>query len=181
MSDIIITELPLKAGEWKLDTQHTQVGFAIRHLGVAKVRGRFADVDARLNVGSALEHINIEATIGMASIDTGNPDRDAHVKSPELLFVEHRPTMTFRSTAVRQKGDDWLLDGELTIGDVTQPITLDVEFGGVADFFDGTRHAGFEAKGELRRKDFGLGFGALGLALGDVVKLELDLEFIEPN
>jgi polyisoprenoid-binding protein YceI len=177
----IVTQLPLKAGEWTLDKMHTQVGFAIRHLGVAKVRGRFADVDASLVVGPSLEHCQVSATIATASLDTGNPDRDAHVKSPDLLHVEQRPTMSFRSTGVRDNADGWLLDGELTIGEVTRPITLDVEFGGVADFFDGTRHAGFEATGELRRKDFGLGFGPLGIALGDVVKLELDLEFIEPN
>lgn len=74
----------------------------------------------------------------------------------------------------------WTVDGELTIGDVTGPLTLAVEFGGVDDFFDGTRHAGFEAAGEIRRNDFGLGLGTLGAMLGDVVKIELDLEFVEP-
>jgi polyisoprenoid-binding protein YceI len=71
--------------------------------------------------------------------------------------------------------------GELTIGDVTGPLTLAVVIGGVEDFFDSTRHVGIEAPGEDRRSDFGLGFGALGAALGDVVKIELDLEFIEPG
>jgi polyisoprenoid-binding protein YceI len=88
--------------------------------------------------------------------------------------------MTYRSTRVRGEGDAWTVEGDLTIGDVTKPLTLDVELGGVEAFFDGTRHAGFEATGELRRKDFGLGFGALGAMLGDVVKFEIDLEFIEP-
>jgi len=72
------------------------------------------------------------------------------------------------------------IDGELTIGDVTRPLTLSVELGGIEAFVDGTRHAGFEATGEVRRKDFDLGFGPLGAMLGDVVKFELDLEFIEP-
>jgi polyisoprenoid-binding protein YceI len=181
MTDIITTELPLKAGDWTLDHAHTQIGFAIRHLGVAKVRGRFTDVNARLAVGQTLEDTSVEATIALGSIDTGNADRDAHVCSPELLDVESRPTMTFRSTGLRGSDDDWTLDGELSIGDVKRPISLALEFGGVADFFDGTRHAGFEARGELRRKDYGLGFGPLGAMLGDVVKIELDLEFIEPS
>ncbi|HEY6424672.1 MAG TPA: YceI family protein [Pseudonocardiaceae bacterium] len=107
--------------------------------------------------------------------------RDAHVRSPELLDVEHRPTMSYRSTQVRGEEPRWTVEGELTIGDVTRPLTLAVELGGVEPFFDGTRHAGFEATGEIRRKDFGLGFGALGAMLGDVVKIEIDLEFIEPD
>ena len=72
------------------------------------------------------------------------------------------------------------VEGDLNIGDVTRPLTLAVELGGVEAFYDGTRHAGFEASGEIRRKDFGLGFGPLGAALGDVVKIELDLQFVEP-
>ena len=181
MTDTTITQLPLKPGTWALDAMHAQVGFAARHLGVAKVRGRFADVDATLTIGTTVEETAVEATIGVASIDTGNSDRDAHVLSADLLDVERRPTMTFRSTGVRGGADDWVLDGDLTIGDVTRPIALDVELGGVADFVDGTRRAGFEAKGELRRKDFGIDFGPLNALLGDVVKIELDLEFIEPS
>ena len=181
MTDITLTQLPLKPGTWALDTAHARVGFAIRHLGVAKVRGLFADVDATLTIGATVDETAIEATIGIASIDTGNADRDAHVLSAELLDVERRPTMAFRSTGVREVAGEWALEGDLTIGDVTRPITFDVELGGIADYFDGTRHAGFEATGELRRKDFGIDFGAINPLLGDVVKIELDLEFVEPS
>jgi polyisoprenoid-binding protein YceI len=174
------SDLPLKHGSWALDRAHARVGFAVRHLGVAKVRGFFGDVDAELIVGASLEDTGVIASIDLASIDTGNADRDAHLRSSELLDVERRPTMTFRSTGISDSGDVWTLDGELTIGDVTEPISLDVEFGGVADVFDGTRRAGFEARGELRRNDFGLSFGPLDPLVGQVVKLELDLEFIEP-
>jgi len=89
--------------------------------------------------------------------------------------------MTFTSTHVAGDSSDWTLAGDLAIGDVTRPISFDVELGGVQPYFDGTRHAGFEATGELRRKEFGLGFGALGAVLGDVVKIELDLQFVEPS
>lgn len=171
---------PLTQGTWALDTNHTSVTFAIRHLGVAKVRGRFGDVAAELVVGPTPDESRITATIGIGSIDTGNADRDAHVLSPELLDVDARPTMTYRSTRIRGEGSTWTVDGDLTIGDVTAPLALAVKLGGVESFFDGTRHAGFEATGELRRKDFGLGFGPLGAMLGDVVKIELDLELIEP-
>ncbi|MBA2496721.1 MAG: YceI family protein [Acidimicrobiia bacterium] len=173
--------LPLAQGTWVLDTDHTSVGFTIRHLGVAKVRGRFGDVAAELVVGSTPAESRVTATIALASIDTGNADRDAHVRAADLLDVERRPTMSYRSTEVRADGDSWTVDGELTIGTVTRPLTLAVELGGVEAFFDGTRHAGFEATGEIRRKDFDLGFGPLGAMLGDVVKFELDLEFIEPG
>ena len=144
------TDLPLKPGRWALDKAHARVGFSVRHLGVAKVRGFFADIDAELVVGSSLDDTAVNASIDLASIDTGNADRDAHVRSNELLDVEQRPPMTFRSTGISGSGEDWTLDGDLTIGDVTRPISLDVELGGVADFFDGTRHAGFEARGELQ-------------------------------
>ncbi|MDQ3715636.1 MAG: YceI family protein [Actinomycetota bacterium] len=175
------TALPLAQGHWALDTDHTTVGFTIRHLGVAKVRGRFGTVSAELVIGATLDDSMVAASVDLASIDTSNETRDAHLRSAELLDVENRTTMSYRSTRVRGEGSDWTLDGELTIGDVTRPLTLATEFGGVEAFFDGTRHAGFEATGEIRRKDFGLGFGPLGAMLGDVVKVELDLQFIEPK
>jgi polyisoprenoid-binding protein YceI len=173
--------LPLAAGSWALDPAHSAVGFAIRHLGVSKVRGRFTDFDAQLLIGSTLDDSSISASVALESIDTANVDRDNHVRSSELLDVEKRPTMAFRSTSLSGAGDEWTLDGELTIGDVTRPIRLDVEFGGVESFFDGTRHAGFEATGELRRKDFGLKFGPADVMLGDAVKIQLDLQFVEPR
>ncbi len=172
---------PLAQGTWALDTHHTSVGFTIRRLGLTKVRGRFGDVAAELVVGPTRDETSVTATVALASIDTGNADRDTHLRAAELLDVQRRPTMSYRSTQVQGEGSRWTVDGELTIGDVTGPLTLDVEFGGVDDFFDGTRHAGFEATGEIRRNDFGLGLGALGAMLGDVVTIELDLEFVEPT
>lgn len=175
------TELPLVPGRWALDTLHSQVSFSVRHLGVSKVRGRFNDVAAELIVGPTAEASSVTATIAVASLDTGNADRDAHVLSDELLDVATRPTLAFRSLAVRGAGSDWTVDGELTIGEVTRPISLDVELGGVEDFFDGSRHAGFEASTQLRRKDFGIDFGPSNALLGDVIKIELDLQFVEPQ
>ncbi|MFJ8823441.1 YceI family protein [Streptomyces sp. NPDC102467] len=172
--------LPLAPGAWTLDPLHSAVNFTIRHLGIAKVRGRFTQLEADLHVGETLADVRVSATIALASIDTGNADRDAHTRSADLLDVERRPTMTFRSTEVSGADEDWSMEGELTIGDVTRPVTLDVEFGGVVDSpADGQRHAGFEATGEIRRGDFGLDFGA-GF-LGDVVKLQLDMQFVEPR
>ncbi|CAL9423795.1 YceI family protein [Streptomyces griseomycini] len=174
------TGLPLAPGDWALDPLHSAVNFAIRHLGIAKVRGRFEGVRAGLHVGERAEDVRVSATIDLASINTGNADRDAHVRASDLLDVEKRPTMDFRSTRVSGEGEDWTMEGELTIGGVTRPVTLAVEFGGLVDVpMDGSRHAGFEATGEIRRSDFGLDF-APGL-LGDVVKIQMDMQFVEPK
>ncbi|MFC5750443.1 YceI family protein [Actinomadura rugatobispora] len=174
------TTLPLIAGRWEIDPFHSSAGFSIRHLGISKVRGRFTRVDAELVVGETLDASSITATVDLASIDTGNPDRDAHVLAPDMLDVERRPRMAFRSTRIEGEGEDWTLDGELTIGEVTRPLALEVEFGGVEESaVDGRRHAGFEAKGKIRRSDFGLGF-APGV-LGEVVQITLDVQFVEPR
>ncbi|MDT9693660.1 YceI family protein [Streptomyces sp. P9(2023)] len=174
------TALPLTAGRWDFDPMHSAVGFTVRHLGISKVRGRFNDLTAELVVGETLADSSITATVALASIDTGNTDRDAHVRAADLLDVEKRPTMTFRSTRIGGAGEAWTLAGDLTIGDVTRPITFDVEFGGVVDVpVDGSRHAGFDATGEFRRSDFGLDF-APGF-LGDVIKVSLEVQFVEPK
>jgi polyisoprenoid-binding protein YceI len=158
------------------------VSFSIRHLGVSKVRGRFRTFDAELVVGASPRATSVTAVVELASIDTANAQRDEHVRSAEILDVAQRPQISFRSTAIDGSGSRWHVDGELTIGAITRPLRLEVEFGGVETFvIDGTRHAGFEATGELRRKDFGIAPGGAGALLGDVVKVELDLQFIEPD
>ncbi|MFI8961764.1 YceI family protein [Streptomyces sp. NPDC053493] len=174
------TVLPLASGRWTFDPMHSAVGFTIRHLGISKVRGRFNDLTAELVVGDRPETSSVTATVQLASIDTGNADRDAHVRAADLLDVAKRPTMSFRSTRISGDGEEWTMTGDLTIGDVTRPITFDVEFGGVVDVpVDGSRHAGFDATGEFRRSDFGLDF-APGF-LGDVVKVTLEVQFVEPR
>jgi polyisoprenoid-binding protein YceI len=179
------TLLPLSPGRWALDSNHSSVGFTIRHLGVSKVRGRFQDFDVDVVVGPTLDSTSLVATIQTTSIDTGNSDRDAHVRSSDLLDVAQRPTMIFRSTAIIEAADGWVLDGDLTIGEITRPQRFELEFGGIEQFPGSARHAGFEATGELRRKDFGIDLamppGVSAVALGDVVKIELDIQLIEPD
>ncbi|AQS70147.1 YceI family protein [Streptomyces pactum] len=173
------TPLPIAPGRWAMDPFHSAVNFTVRHLGIAKVRGRFGGVRAELFVGERVEDVRVSATVDLASIDTGNADRDAHVRASDLLDVAKRPTMAYRSTRVSGEGEDWTMEGELTIGDVTRPVTLAVEFGGLGSMPGGDgRHAGFEATGEIRRSEFGLDF-APGL-LGEVVKIQLDMQFVEP-
>src|SRR5438552_5646078 len=105
--------LPLAPGHWAVDTNHSSIGFTIRHLGVSKVRGRFTRFDADVVIGETLETTTVTATIDVSSIDTGNADRDAHVLSPDLIDVARRPEMRFVSTKVDGAGSLWQVDGEL--------------------------------------------------------------------
>jgi polyisoprenoid-binding protein YceI len=180
--DTIASTLPLTPGTWTLDHAHSTVGFAIRHLGISKVRGTFAGFDAELRVGVDLDQTTVSATVDLASIDTGNADRDAHVRSSDLLDVERRPTMHFASTEIRGARDTWILDGLLTIGEVSRPIVFDVTFGGADRFpIDDRVHAGFSARGQLRRREFGLTFGLADPVLGDVVEVAIDLQLVAPE
>jgi polyisoprenoid-binding protein YceI len=174
--------LPLTAGRWTVDHAHTAVGFSVRHLGVSKVRGRFNGFAADVVVGPDLATTRVEATVALDTIDTGNHDRDASVLAPHLLDVARRPTLTFRSTSISALDDDgsYAITGDVTIGDVTRPLTMRAEFGGAQRAFDGTRHAGFEAVADLRRKDFGIGVDIPDAFVGDVVKIVLDVQLVEP-
>src|SRR5262249_2291991 len=149
-----------------------------------KVRGRFNTFDAEVVVGDTLELTTVAATIDIASIDTGIADRDAHVLSADIVDVARRPTIAFRSTSITGEHERFDIDGELTIGDGTKPVTLSVEFGGVEHFPGGPRHAGFEATAQIRRKDFDIDVslppGMSAVALGDVIKVEIDLQLLEP-
>jgi polyisoprenoid-binding protein YceI len=175
------TALPLAPGAWTLDPLHSQVTFAIRHIGLAKVRGRFQRVEATVEVGEAVEDTRVEAVVHLDSIDTGNPDRDAHVRSPEFLDAAAHPTLEFRSTRIAHDGDAWVMDGDVTLHGVTRPVSFDVEFHGTNDFM-GTLHAGFSTSGQLSRKDFGVDFGAVGNAgLGDKITFDIDLELRAPG
>ena len=176
------TEQPLVPGRWALDPAHSVVGFSVRHLGVAKVRGRFTRFTVDLSVGASPADSWVTAEVDLASIDTGDADRDAHCRAEDMLDVARRPTMVFRSTSVAVDDDQWTVTGDLTIGDVTKPLTLDVEYGGTAEFpVDGSRHAGLTVTGELRRSDYGIAPGFPAALIGDVIRVELDLEFVEPS
>ncbi len=179
--------LPLEAGVWRVDPNHSGIHFRIRHLGLSNVRGRFDRFDASLTVGERLEDVRVDATVDMASVDTNQPDRDAHLRSTDFFSTDTHPEMTFHSTSVRPAGDEeYELDGELTINGVTRAVRFDVEFAGKEVFpADGKTHAGFSAATEINRDDFGVDFnmplGMDKMALGQKVKVELDLQFVAPE
>lgn len=172
----------LTPGIWTIDASHTTVGFTGRHLMITKVRGRFGAVEGTISVPEDRLQSSARATIEMTSVDTGDEARDGHLKSGDFFDVENFPTMTFVSTGVTQKGDDFVLVGDLTIKGVTKPVRLDLEFDGVnGDPWGGTR-AGFTAKGEINRKDWGLEWNVAletgGVLVGEKIKLELDVEAV---
>ncbi|MEU5764244.1 YceI family protein [Nocardia sp. NPDC047648] len=170
----------LKTGSWALDTAHSSVAFTIRHLGISKVRGGFTRFETEFVVDES-GAATIGATIHLDSFDTGNADRDAHIRTADFLDVANRPTLTFRATRPVIVAETFEVEGEATLGSITKPVTLEVEWGGVQDFGPtGDRHAGFSATGAIKRTDFGVG-GALPGMLGDTVKIELEIQLIEPK
>jgi polyisoprenoid-binding protein YceI len=176
--------LPITPGTWVLDGAHTHVGFSVRHLGVSKVRGQFTSAEGSLTVGETLGDVRLDVSIDLGSIDTGNEDRDAHVRSADILSAGDAK-MTYVSTSVEQRGDDYVVVGDLTINGVTKPVTLTVDFEGAeTNPFTQGLHAGFAAKGELSRGDFGINFNVPlagdKVLLSDTVKLELEAEFVAP-
>lgn len=169
----------IPAGIWNIDDTHSQLGFVVRHLMVNKVRGKFTDYTAEANVGEQATNSSITFTVQTASIDTGNADRDAHVKSGDFFDVEAYPTMTFVSSAIT----DDQITGELTIKGISKPVTFDYSFGGTSKDPWGGLRAGFEATAEINRADFGITFNAPletgGVMISEKVKIALDLEFVK--
>ncbi|MEU5995016.1 YceI family protein [Spirillospora sp. NPDC047418] len=171
----------LTAGTWNIDPGHSEVTFVIRHL-MTKVRGTFTEFTGSVQIAEELAQSTATAEIKVASIDTRNPDRDAHVRTSDVLDVEKFPTMTFATKGVRAEDGEYLLDGELTIKDVTRPITLTVEYNGVGeDPWGGTR-AGFSAAATINRKDWGVEFniplkGEKAL-LSDKVEIQLEVQAV---
>ncbi len=167
-------------GTWEIDPAHSSVEFTVRHLGLSKVRGSFRAFSGELTIADDPLASSATATIDLASVDTGNEDRDTHLRSSDFFDVGRRPQMVFTSTAVRPAGDDWVLAGDLTIGETTRPIELALELRGVADDPYGNHKAGFSATASLSRKDYGIDFnapaGADRVLIGDKVSIELEVQ-----
>ncbi len=170
-------------GTWSIDQSHSEVGFSIRHLMVSKVKGRFSEFSATFVTGENPLESSVEASIVLSSIDTGNADRDAHVRSADFFDVEQHTLMTYRSTGVRADGDAFVVDGELSLRDVTRPVALQLEINGFqgATPFGDTR-AGFTATTEIDRADFGIAFNAPleggGVVLGNKIQITLEIEAV---
>ena len=173
----------LAPGVWEIDPVHTNVEFVARHL-LSKVRGRFASFSGNVLIAEDPEQSSVEVTIDAASVETGSPERNAHLRNADFLDVERFPSLSFRSTKLRS-GDGpgrYLLDGDLTIRDVTRPVTLDVEYHGWSDDPWGSQRAGFSATTAIERADYGASWNAVvetgGLVVGKTVRIELEVEAV---
>jgi len=168
--------------EWRLDMQHSSINFMVRHLLVAKVRGRLTRWTGALQFDEANPSASsVEVSIDAGSIDTSEAQRDAHLRSPDFFDVGKHPKITFKSTKVeRTASTTYRVRGELTIRGVTRPAVLDVEYGGTLRDPFGNDRAGFSAKAVVDRKEFGINFNQVldhgGLAFGEFVTIDMDVE-----
>jgi polyisoprenoid-binding protein YceI len=175
------TEVPA-AATYGIDPSHSEVGFSVRHMMVSKVRGRFSDVAGTVVIADDPLASSVEVTINTASIDTGDEKRDAHLRSGDFFDVERYPSLTYRSTKVVPAGRQWLVEGDLTLNGVTRKVPLTVSFEGAAtDPWGGVR-AGFSARAELDREDFGLSWNQTletgGVIVGKKISIELEIEAV---
>jgi polyisoprenoid-binding protein YceI len=171
------------ATKWVLDPTHSEVQFKIKHLVISTVTGSFKTFAGSAEAeGASFENAKVEFSLDVASIDTNQEMRDGHLKGEEFFDAAQYPTIKFESTSfVKESGDSYKLTGNLTMKDVTKPVTLDVEYGGQAADFYGNQKAGFEVTGKINRKEFGLTWGGIteagAIVLGDDVKLIANVQF----
>jgi polyisoprenoid-binding protein YceI len=171
------------AGTYVLDAAHKRVGFVVRHLMVSKVRGDFAEAEATITIGEDPLQSSVTATIRTASVHTGQADRDNHLRTGDFFEAEKYPTMEYRSTGIKSvDGNEFVLDGELTIKGVTRPVELLVEFEGAGRSPYGFDVFGFSATTEIDREDWGLTYNMAlesgGVMIGKKVKIEIEGEAI---
>lgn len=171
---------------WVLDKAHSEVTFSVRHMMLSTVRGRFPAFDATVTLDPEHpERSSVNASLDVASLTTGQADRDAHLKSPDFFDVANHPRITFASRQATPTGDGQFdLVGDLTIRDVTREVTLRGEFEGPLPHIRGGRAVGFSLQGEIDREAFGLTWNmplpAGGVLVSKSVKIAIEAEVMEP-
>jgi polyisoprenoid-binding protein YceI len=172
---------------WAIDSAHSIAEFAVKHMMVSTVKGRFRTLAGTLTIDEENPtRSSVTAAIDIASIDTGEPQRDAHLRSDDFFNAEQFPQLTFRSTRIERRSDEeWKVTGDLTIRDITRPVTLDTEFDGQVTDAYGKQRAAFTATAEISRKEFGLKWNALletgGAVVGDKVKISLHIAAVRQD
>ena len=169
-------------GTWQIDPAHSDVSFSVRHMMVSKVKGRFGTFSGTIVTAENPLESSVTAEIDASTIDTNQEQRDNHIRSADFFEVEKYPTITFTSTSVEPKGDDFLVHGDLTIKGNTRSVPLKLEINGFGpDAFGGTR-AGFTATTEISRKDFGVDIDMPmdggGVVVGDKITITLEIEAV---
>ena len=176
------TGTQLSVGTWAVDPVHSSIGFSVRHLMVSKIRGTFTNFSGAIIVAEDGTP-TVTAEIAVDSLNTGNEQREAHLKSADFLDVDKYPTATFRSRGLRANGDNYVLDGEFTLKGITKPISLDLEFNGVNPGMGHGEVAGFTAAVVLNRKDFGIDIDMPletgGTVVGEKVAITVEIEALK--
>ena len=171
-------------GTWSIEPTHSDVSFSVRHLAISKVRGKFETFTATLVVAEDPKASTFEASIDVASVNTGQEGRDGHLRTSDFFLAEEHPNMLFKATGagLTFDGDDFTLVGDLTLRGVTHSVTLKGELGGVIDDPYGNVRAGVTASTKINRQDFGVSWNqaleAGGFTLGDDVTINLELQFV---
>jgi polyisoprenoid-binding protein YceI len=171
-------------GTWTIDTTHSEIGFSVRHLMVSKVKGVFRDFSGTFVTAENPFDSSVEATVVLSSVDTGNADRDAHLRSADFFDTDQHTLLTYTSTGIRYDDEEgFVVDGELTLRGVTKQVPLRLEIHGFQQGtpFGDTR-TGFTATGEIDRRDFGVSFNMAleggGIGLGNKVQITLEIEAV---
>jgi len=169
--------------QWKLDPTHTAVEFSAKHLMITTVKGRITDIEGSIYTDERdPKNSSVEATLKATSLDTRTDQRDQHLRSADFLNVEKYPEIKFRSTKIEGDRQEFKLTGDLTIRDVTRPITLHVTFEGRTKDPWGGERVGFSASGKIDRRDFGLTWNQLletgGVTVGNEIKIGLEVEAV---
>ena len=170
------TSTVVPTGTWTVDPAHSKVGFAVKHMGIATVRGEFSEFEGTLEIAEDLSTAKAYGTVKVQSVDTSEAQRDEHLRSPDFFHAEEHPELTFTSTKIEPVDDEtFKITGDLTIHGVTNPITLTAEVNGTDTDPWGNERVGLEVTGDLSRGDYGMKFNqALGsgnMLVADKVKL----------
>jgi polyisoprenoid-binding protein YceI len=182
MEKLLNTQADVKTTKWSIDPLHSEVLFKIKHLVISTVTGSFTKFEGIVNTtGDEFENAQINFSIDVSSIHTGQEQRDAHLKNSDFFEIEKYPAISFESSSFIKTGESqYILTGNLTMKGVTKEVTLDAEFGGTEKDHYGNTKAGFELSGIVNRKEFGLSFNSLtesgGLALGENVKIAANIQ-----
>lgn len=180
----VTTPVLLPTGTWEIDPSHSSVEFSVRHLMVSKVKGRFTAFSGTVTVPeNPLESV-VRASVDVTSVHTGDPQRDAHLRTADFFEAEQYPTMDFVSTAIRPADDGYVLAGQLSLHGITRDVELDLELNGTGPGMDGGSRAGFSVSGEINRRDYGIDINMPlangGVVVGDRIKVALEIELALP-
>lgn len=169
-----------RVGTWAIDPAHSEVAFTVRHLAISKVRGKFEKFDATFVTAENPLDSTVTATAEVASVNTNQPDRDAHLRTGDFFLAEEYPQISFVSTGAREENGALFVDGDLTMRGVTKPVSFAFEFGGFGEDPYGNYKVGFTATTTVKREDFGVSWNANldkgGLMLGSDVTISLDIQ-----